>query len=476
MKALSMDEYLHNLQFLNTKKEEIQTINENNLSVINELANFISSNTHYENLNTFISLADIIVEFIEKFNNNQISSNELKKYSYNLKIILENLQLELKKQLMINFYFYGEDNLGIIENNLIKYNIKKIYDENELKSLQLKEKNETDYNILVFNKDITHIDNRYFDETIDYSKVGNSLKNLTKILYTNNYDYSYLSNSLIESIQGDAKAIIVGNSYPLVGIEEQLLSKNTINLSMHSQDLYYSYELAKKSISQNKNIKQCILGISHYVLNHDLSKGESSYSKNMIEKIYYPLLNDVHNYTKTNIPTQQTLNDFAADILIKSFFDFDKIDYHFRKQIYTNNKTYYNNLNPRNVNNSFMDYTMDEKESIGSNRANQHNKLFKYDNTKSEYANILKEFINFSKRENVELIVVILPTTKYYFNNIKIEYKNDLDNLIKHLKDEDGVKVVDLRNLDYDDSDFADSDHLNQKGAIKSTKYLNQIL
>ena len=256
MKALSMDEYLHNLQFLNTKKEEIQTLNENNLCVINELANFISSNTHYENLNTFISLADIIVEFIEKFNSNEINSDELKKYSYNLKIILENLQLELKKLLMINFYFYGEDNLGIIENNLIKYNIKKIYDENELKSFQLKEKNETDYNILVFNKDITHIDTRYFDETIDYSKVGNSLKNLTKILYTNNYDFSYLINSLIESIQGDAKAIIVGNSYPLVGIEEQLLSKNTINLSMHSQDLYYSYELAKKSISQNKNIKQ----------------------------------------------------------------------------------------------------------------------------------------------------------------------------------------------------------------------------
>ncbi|UPA29202.1 hypothetical protein L0P85_11365 [Terrisporobacter glycolicus] len=89
------------------------------------MANFISLNTHYENLNTFISLADIIVEFIEKFNNNEINSDELKKYSYNLKIILENLQLELKKQLVINFYFYGEDNLGIIENNLIKYNIKK---------------------------------------------------------------------------------------------------------------------------------------------------------------------------------------------------------------------------------------------------------------------------------------------------------------------------------------------------------------
>ncbi|MCC3868193.1 hypothetical protein [Terrisporobacter mayombei] len=476
MKALSIDKYLYNLQFLKIKKEEIQLINENNFSVINELANFISSNTHYGNLNTFISLADIIVEFIEKFNNNEINPDELKKYSSNLKNILENLELELKEQFRVNFYFYGEDNLGIIENNLIKYDIKRICDENELKLFQLKDKNETDYNILVFNKDITHIDNRYFDETIDYSKVGDSLKNLTKILYTNNYDFSYLSNSLNESIQEGVEAIIVGNSYPLVGIEEQLLIKNTINLSMHSQDLYYAYELARKSISQNKNIKQCILGISHYVLNHDLSKGESSYSKNMIEKIYYPLLNDVHNYTESNIPTQQTLNDFDADILIKSFFDFDKIEDYFSKQIYINNKTYYNDLNPRIVNDSFMDYSKDKKESIGYYRSIQHNKLFKYDNTKPEYENILKEFINLSKTENIELIMVVLPTTKYYFNNIKIDYRNNLDNLIKNLKNELGVKVVDLRNLDFDDSDFVDSDHLNQKGAIKSTKYLNQIL
>lgn len=476
MKALSINEYLHNLQFLETKKEEVQLINENNLYIINELANFISSNTHYDSLNTFIYLADIIVEFIEKFNNDKINQDELKKYSSNLNSLLENLKLELKEQLRVNFYFYGEDNLGIIENNLIKYDIKKISDENELKLLQSKGKNEIDYNVLVFEKDINNVDNRYFDEVIEYSKVGNSLKNLTKILYTNNYDFSYLSNSLKESIQGDVEAIIVGNSYPLVGIEEQLLLKNTINLSMHSQDLYYAYELAKKSISQNKNIKQCILGISHYVLNHDLSKGESSYSKNMIEKIYYPLLNDVHNYTKTNIPTQQTLNDFDADILIKNFFDFDKIEDYFSKQIYINNKTYYNDLNPIIVNNSFTDYSIDKKENIGYYRANQHNKLFKYDNTKPEYENILKEFINWSKTENIELIMVVLPTTKYYFNNIKIDYRNNLDKLIKYLNNELGVKVVDLRNLDFDDSDFIDSDHLNQKGAIKSTKYLNQLL
>ena len=57
MKALSINKYLHNLQFLETKKEEVQLINENNLYIINEIANFISSNTHYDSLNTFIYLA-----------------------------------------------------------------------------------------------------------------------------------------------------------------------------------------------------------------------------------------------------------------------------------------------------------------------------------------------------------------------------------------------------------------------------------
>ena len=257
-----------------------------------------------------------------------------------------------------------------------------------------------------------------------------------------------------------------------------MLDKNSINLSMHSQDLYYSYQLAKKVITKNKNINQCIIGMSYYVLCHDLSKGDSLYSRNMVENIYYPLLNDKHNSRVKIVPTQKKIIHYQFDSLVKSIFNINEVENYFKSKIYMKNTTYYNNINNLNREQSFKDFDIEYKENLGMYRADQHNKIFKYKETSIEYTEILKEFFDFLDKSFVEPVIIVFPNSNYYLKNIKLEYIQQFDDLIKRIKEKYSIKVIDLRDssFEFDDSDFIDADHLNKKGAIKATNYLNRFI
>ena len=96
--------------------------------------------------------------------------------------------------------------------------------------------------------------------------------------------------------------------------------------------------------------------MSYYILCHDLSRGDSLYSKNMIENVYYPLLNDIHNSDIKEIKEQKNLNDCELDNLIKSIFNLKKVESYLKKQIYNRNTKYYNDINNVNRDKMFEDF------------------------------------------------------------------------------------------------------------------------
>ena len=483
MENFKINKYLEDLVFVSNKKIEIKENyldkSLNSIKLIEILIKTIDRLSFYH-LSSLNMLENTIFEFVKKYNDNEIDEEEYIIYLDILKRKFENIENELKGFCIINIYFYGKDNFGLIDNNLLKYNIKKITSEKELKLLLLKNKDSLNYemyNILLVEENI-NFKNNFFDEVLNYSNIANDFLALVNTIYINNYDFNYLYNSLNKSYEYNIESIIVGNSYPLVGIEENLLNKKTINLSMHSQDLYYSYKLAKNAILKNKNIKQCIFGISYYVLTHDLSMCESLYSKNMIQNVYYPLLNDLHNSNIKNITKQKGLSEFKIDILIESIFDINAVELYFKRQIYNKNTNYYNDINYVKYNKNFEDNSIEYKEKLGLFRANQHNKMLKYINTEKEYRIILKEFLTFLNENSIEVIFIVFPTSNYYSKNIALEYKYSFDKLLQEIKEDYGIKIIDLRDsiVKFDDKDFIDSDHLNKKGSLKVTSYLNELL
>ena len=276
--------HLNNLNLIRKYKIELESISENNLAIIDEISNYVVNNQQYIELKSFNKLADILVEFIEKYNINLISMEDIKEYTYSFKYILTDLEEEIASMYKISVYFFGKDKYGFTKNSLTNINITEINSMKELKNICLSNsKANNDYNILLLENESIALKNIYFDEILPYSNIAKSLENTIKIIYNNNYEFNFLRYGLERCDKEDVDTIIVGNSYTLA-LDETKLNCNSVKLSCHSQDLYYSIQLAKKAIESNDCIKECIFNASYYILRHDLSSGLNDYSKNLVKK------------------------------------------------------------------------------------------------------------------------------------------------------------------------------------------------
>lgn len=450
------------------------------INIINILADFVQYNKFLVGKKSINDLADFLVVTIELFNNN----NEL----IDEKRILDKLQkliLDLKKEIIddikINIYFYGIDEYKMIDKSLNK-NIQIIEDMNSF-IYEMQSNLDEELNILILSEEtiIEELDiSIYFNDLIYYDKTMNYILKMSNDIYYSNYDYNYILNSIEEAKSKNLDMIIVGNSYPLTGIVEKSLKYNTINLSLSSQDLYYSYKLAKLVIENNTKIKKCIIGGGYYLINHDLSKSQTKDAISRVKNVYYPILQDKHNSSLIEYINSNTINQIIDDKVLKYIFNLDYLDGRFKYYIYKYNNGYFNYNVPREQNNmlgnvKLSELSEEDKYILGKIRANQHNKLSKYNETTQEYNLILNEFITFLNNKNVEPIVVIFPNTKYYSEFLNKNYEKQFYNIINNIKISQNINLIDFSKFDiFEERDFIDFDHMSEIGAIKITDEINK--
>lgn len=266
----------------------------------------------------------------------------------------------------------------------------------------------------------------------------------------------------------------------MTGIKEKKLNRNTVKLALSSQDLYYSYKIAKEVIKDNSNIKECIIGLGYYLVNHDLSRGKSDYSTGLVKNTYYPILKDSHNLKVVEKVEMKTLENYIEDDLLGNIFNLNYLQDIFIKLIYQNNDEYFNSINTREKNSALRgkklsEFTEEEKVQIGEFRANQHNDLKKHNQTKIEYEKILNEFSEFLNSKNIKTTILILPTTKYYSKYLNKDYKKQFYEVVGNIKKNLDFEIIDLYESDIlNEDNFIDVDHINESGAIKITNYLNE--
>lgn len=482
------DVHLSNLEILECiitifEKEDVNV--EILIDIINTLADFIQyNNKYYFDFETFEKLADLIVGIIGKLNDehnefNINNQNDIK----DIKKLLENFKMEIFNDFKINIYFYGKDKYNLL-NKSINKNISIIEDISELRKIQDSKKNDQ-INILILSEETVDINldlGRYFDDIIYYDKLMNYMFNMSENIYYKNYDYNYLLKSLEKSESKEIDTIVVGNSYPLTGIDTNLLKFNSVNLSLSSQDLYYSYKLAKLAIRKNENIKRCIIGAGYYLVNHDLSKSKNEYSINMIKNVYYPLLKDKHNSDKVESIEILSIASLLNDNTLEYIFDLDFLDRYFKDLIYRDNNGYFNKNFTRNMNSmlggvKLKDIIEEDKNKLGKLRSEQHNKLSKYTKTTYEYSLIFNEFMEFLSINNIEVVIVVFPTTKYYSKFLDEKYEYEFYKIVETIKEKFEVTIVDFSKSDiFIEDDFIDFDHISEIGSCKITQQLNNII
>lgn len=289
-----------------------------------------------------------------------------------------------------------------------------------------------------------------------------------------NYDYYYLKNALCTAQNASITTVISGSSYGLLGIDTSLLS-NAVNLSLISQDLYYSLKGIYSIYNINKNIRNIVLCVGYYYFFSDLSKTQNPDEIQRVSKVYDPLYADIHNCSLLPPPSRNIL--YKSDI-----FDIQNI-----LDLYTQGeylKGYFHNERPRKIyatkmwddkSKEWNQLSIDEKEEAGKRRASLHNKIIKRENSLLENLKHFQDFLRFCDSENINLLLVVTPSTPYYFNHLLPDYKSKFYDILNEI---DGIiHLLDLaEDTAFLDEDFIDTDHLNEKGAQKLTQLILNTL
>ncbi len=288
-----------------------------------------------------------------------------------------------------------------------------------------------------------------------------------------NYDCYYLKNALLHSSKSNISTLISGSSYGVFGIDTSMLH-NAVNLSSPSQDLYYSLKLIYSACETNANIKNIVLCVGYYYFFSDLSKTQNSIEIQRIAKVYKPLFNDIHNCPL--LPPRQNL------LYESSMFDIQRV-----MDIYTQNeyvKGYFHQDRPREKYaakewddkiKNWNELDLNEKIEAGKRRAALHNRNIKRKSSLHENSSLFQDFMNFCESKQINVVLVVTPSTPYYLNCLLPEFKAVFYDVLNEV---DGtIHLLDLSDdSSFSDYDFNDTDHLNDSGATKLTTIILSAL
>lgn len=301
---------------------------------------------------------------------------------------------------------------------------------------------------------------------LDYTHFDNELQPIVKIFNAYyNYFYLYSMHNLIDN--NDIDTIITGISYGLNGVDTTSLKWPSVNLSMHSQDLYYDYLHIKKAINNNPNkIKRCVITLGYYSLHYDLSR--ALYKGNCLH-LYYPLFKDLHNVdaallgNRLNTMPPKIIHEFA-------------LNYFETYPTYYGPAISYEDTMPEigTMYGSWKDMPQEEKEKSSKEIALRHNKHKQHLLTFDENKKILNDMLHLLQQHSIIPIVLILPYSKEYLKYIDPEYKTIILNYLEELPY--NVHFLDMNEYDFfEPNDFLNTNHLNARGAQKMSNILNNL-
>lgn len=249
---------------------------------------------------------------------------------------------------------------------------------------------------------------------------------------------------LVKNVK-ELNTVILGSSIFKFGYLPQ---ENQYNLSLASQDLYYSYELYKKHATKVKNI---VLGFSYFSPFHVLVRCNCA-DLAMVIKIV-----DEIEYQFPEVAKEKKL---------------DKLEKQCKKYILNSYKRKINQLPDNYIGNVLPSkgyYTVPSEEFINTVR-----KTFNREHTQLLY---LKKIIEETIKNNQNLFVVYPPLSDDFKNNFNRENSVIISELQDILKDYPSVKMLNY----YDDNDFLKEDfediqHLSYSGAKKLTQKIQEEL
>lgn len=303
---------------------------------------------------------------------------------------------------------------------------------------------------------------------------------LTGYILSRNYNYLWLRTMLEQAATARTagSTLITGSSHALSAIREGYWN-NAFNCSMHSQDIYYDFQCARRVLSaaERGRFSRCFIIMGYYIAYQDLSLSKAS-RETMIANIYYPIFGDAHHWespprrdlwdgVEISLPPERAITPEFIKLVCERAAVRKLLEY----------GTYYSALQPRR---SYFDLngrtwaqvSPEERLAMGKIRTDDHNKIFRHKASFEENKRILQEFVRFLYDHEVQPIVVITPFTPEYNQFVRPELRTGVEELLGSVPED--IYYIDFNQLEgvFDPTDFMDTDHLSAAGAEKVSAIL----
>lgn len=413
-------------------------------------------------------ISDNIVKVIELVNNGMESkihpyiSNSIIILCYLRKLILN---LEKKNVIIFGINEYSKYMNEIIDFNKVNilayvsmnYNISNI---NSEFIICIEEINQLDVDFYILMDEIpTNIN-------LDNTKVINFWE-YTKTIDFQSPEFSVRYSDFLLS-QKDYNGIITGLSYTELGIDENILNKNFVNLANPSQDLFYDFEMFKYGFEQSDNIcniKYCIIGLCLYSFDYDLSLSVKNQHRSIY---YYPIVKSMHNYIyKDRI--LMFLNDF--EYKSKQVF----VD-HSHLILFNKYKEKYKNIINEGRKKQFKETDLLEDNLRSMLEYIQKEFIKDYPETRIENKKIFRDYLELLKEKNIKTYVVIPPLSKFYVEHIPDYVRQRTIDIIREVQQDYAFDFIDFSDKPFKDEYFTDGSHLNLEGSRVFSELLNQYI
>jgi hypothetical protein len=248
--------------------------------------------------------------------------------------------------------------------------------------------------------------------------------------------------------------LLLGNSHPESAVNDSLINE-LVNISSGGESYFYSAIKGIKILKANPQIKTVLIEYSN-----------NSISKEMDEWIWGD------KYIKNRYPKYSHLIGFYEQFYLLShnpisFLKIQPLSFKIKLNFLFYNKS---NLilddNWGKYNYLVRDKTDSLVSAIKPTELTGNSKII----TSKDNIYFLNELIKYCQTNNINIILIRCPLHKLYpKSNEKLFVKNLNENL-------NNVKFIDFKNYPLSNSEFADLEHLNFRGANKFSKKLDSVI
>jgi len=271
----------------------------------------------------------------------------------------------------------------------------------------------------------------------------------------------------------EVTTLVVGDSHPMSSLNPSII-KGAINVSLDSENYFFTYYKIKHILSKNPQIRNLILGLSY----HNISRSYEEihlFSEDKLKDAldtYYLLLDDdgkniirsynsafIENYIKYDLGVP--VKYYKNDLFIKTVCNMkmNKGDYLFLGNYYGSKNS---NLNTEQICNKIEKYFYIDG---------------KYGGTSKLMVNYLVKIIELCRNNGISIYLYNSPLHSLYKERIPLSSVNDYDALINSLKNKySDVVYIDYSDIYLENKCFGDGDHVNSCGAEFASIGINNLL